>query len=115
LKWRLKLEAVSGLSQHAVLVDVAAKVLADNRCALMCAAGHAGATTSADKRCAPTSVLHILQRALPRLLLSSTILPTMLEDALFMIARSLKRPQSGRTTPRANVRSKPHPNMAYKG
>ena len=30
LKHRLHLEAVSGLSQHALLVDVAAKVLADN-------------------------------------------------------------------------------------
>jgi hypothetical protein len=36
LKHRLHLEAVSGLSQHALLVDVAAKVLADNITALMC-------------------------------------------------------------------------------
>ena len=115
LKWRLKLEAVSGLSQHALLVDVAAKVLADNLCALMCTAAQAGATASADKRCAPTAALHVLQRALPRLLLTIANLPTMIEDTLSMIARSLKRQQPGRTTPRAHVRSKPHPNLAYKG
>lgn len=115
LKWRLKLETVSGLSQHAVLVDVAAKVLADNLCALMCAAAHANAIASADKRCAPTSALNILQRALPRLLLAAGCLPTLLGETLAMIARSLKRPQTGRTTPRTDVRSKPHPNLAYKG
>jgi hypothetical protein len=43
LKHRLHLEAVSGLSQHALLVDVAAKVLADNITALMCLAAHADA------------------------------------------------------------------------
>ncbi len=35
LKHRLGLECVSGLSQHALLVDVAAKVLADNLAALL--------------------------------------------------------------------------------
>lgn len=36
LKHRLKLESVSGLPQNAVLVDVAAKVLADNLGSLAC-------------------------------------------------------------------------------
>jgi hypothetical protein len=35
LKCRMHLEAVSGLSQHALLIDVAAKVLADNIAALL--------------------------------------------------------------------------------
>ena len=35
LKHRLGLESVSGLSQHALLVDVATKVLADNLAALL--------------------------------------------------------------------------------
>jgi hypothetical protein len=56
-KHRLKLEAVSGLSQHALTIDVAAKVLADKLCSLMCA------QAPTDKRCAPTAALHILQRA----------------------------------------------------
>ncbi|MCO4095369.1 MAG: hypothetical protein HEQ37_19295 [Acidovorax sp.] len=56
-----------------------------------------------------------MQRALPRLLLAAGCLPTLLGDMLAMIARSLKRQQTGRTTPRPDVRSKPHPNLAYKG
>jgi len=39
LKHRLHLEAVSGLSQQALIVDVAAKVLADNIAALLCSLG----------------------------------------------------------------------------
>jgi hypothetical protein len=38
LKHRAKLESVSGLSQHALLVDVFAKVLADNLGSLVCQA-----------------------------------------------------------------------------
>jgi len=34
----MKLEAVSGLSQQALIIDVAAKVLADNLTSLTCAA-----------------------------------------------------------------------------
>ena len=70
LKSRLHIEAVSGLSQHAVLVDVAAKVLADNLASLMCAAAHTSAQATADKRCARTPAIRILQCALPRLLLA---------------------------------------------
>lgn len=39
LKHRLQLEAVSGLSQQALIIDVAAKILADNITSLMCTAG----------------------------------------------------------------------------
>jgi hypothetical protein len=38
LKHRLHLEAVSGLSQQALIIDVAAKILADNITSLMSAA-----------------------------------------------------------------------------
>jgi hypothetical protein len=114
LKHRLKLESVSGLSQHALIIDVAAKVLADNLCSLMCAAAHSNAQAPADKRCAPTAALHILQRAWPRLLVDADI-ATLLRETLAMIARSLRRHRPGRTYPRPNVRSKPHPSMAYKG
>ena len=44
LKHRGKLESVSGLSQHAVLIDVYAKVLADNLSSLVCQ----GASEEAD-------------------------------------------------------------------
>jgi hypothetical protein len=36
LKHRMHLEAVSGLSQQALIIDVAAKVLSDNLTSLMC-------------------------------------------------------------------------------
>ncbi len=38
IKHRLYREAVSGLSQQALIIDVAAKILADNITSLMCAA-----------------------------------------------------------------------------
>ena len=38
LKHRAKIESVSGLTQHAVLIDLYAKVLADNLNALVCMA-----------------------------------------------------------------------------
>jgi hypothetical protein len=38
LKLRMKLESISGLSQQALIIDVAAKVLADNITSLMCSA-----------------------------------------------------------------------------
>lgn len=115
LKSRLHLEAVSGLSQHAVLVDVAAKVLADNLASLMCAAAHASTQASADKRCARTPAIRIVQCALPRLLQAIGDAVAIIDDALAMIARSLKRWRPGRSSPRANVKSKPHPKLAYKG
>jgi hypothetical protein len=54
LKHRLHLEAVSGLSQHALLIDVAAKVLADNLTALMCLAAQSDADMPPQRRCQRT-------------------------------------------------------------
>lgn len=88
-------------------------MLIDNLCSVMCGATHASAQASAVKRCAPTSGLHTLQRALLPLLLTIANLPTMLRDTLSMIARSLKRQQTGRSIPRNDVSSKPQPNLAY--
>ena len=52
LKHRMKLESVSGLSQHALLIDVPAKVLADNIASLMCTAAEREADLPArDRRC----------------------------------------------------------------
>ena len=115
LKSRLHIEAVSGLSQHAVLVDVAAKVLADNLASLMCAAAHTSAQATADKRCARTPAIRILQCALPRLLLAIGDATGIIDEALTMIARYLKRVRPGRSSPRTNLKSKPHPKLAYKG
>ena len=52
LKHRLHPEAVSGLTQQALIVDVAAKVLADNIAALMCATAQAEHLAGKPSRCA---------------------------------------------------------------
>jgi hypothetical protein len=65
LKHRLHLEAVSGLSQHALLVDVAAKVLADNITALMCLAAHADAQLPGKRRCQRTHADAAVRTILP--------------------------------------------------
>ena len=70
LKHRLKLECVSGLSQQALIIDVAAKVLADNLAALLgtAAAQHAELPAQS-RRCNRTYAAALLQGSLPRLLL----------------------------------------------
>lgn len=114
LKRRLKLKAVSGLSQHALIIDVGARIRADNLWSLMCAAAHREAHAPADRHCAPTTALHNIQRALPRLLLHADC-SALLQHTLAMIAHSSRRAQPDRSSPRPDVRSKPHPSMAYKG
>src|SRR3954454_24158994 len=63
LKLRLHLEAVSGLTQHALIVDVAAKILADNIATLMCttAAGQHD-LASRSRKCNRTYAAQVLQR-----------------------------------------------------
>ncbi|MBK9443336.1 MAG: transposase [Comamonadaceae bacterium] len=53
LKHRCKLESVSGLTQHALMVDVHAKVLADNLASLVCMGA------SAAQRVYRTSSVHV--------------------------------------------------------
>jgi hypothetical protein len=70
LKCRAHLEAVSGLSQQALLGDVVAKVLADNIAALMCRAAQAEAAVPPGRQCQRTHAATVVQRVLPRLLLA---------------------------------------------
>lgn len=137
LKHRLRLECVSGLSQHALIIDVAAKILADNLAALLCAQAmreSATITASADSPTAPharpdevpaddTSVqlrcnrsyaAAYLQHALPRLLLMIGDFCATLRDTLRHLARNTQRFIKGRTCPRPAHHVKPHPNLAYK-
>lgn len=63
LKHRLKLECVSGLTQQALLVDVAAKVLADNLTALVCMAAQAAHQLQPEERvCNRAYAAVVLQR-----------------------------------------------------
>lgn len=63
LKHRLKLECVSGLTQQALLVDVAAKVLADNLAELVCMAVQTNhQLQSEDRVCNRTYAAVMMQR-----------------------------------------------------
>ena len=101
LKHRLHLEAVSGLSQHAVLIDVAAKVLADNIAALLCLAVQAGDDCPQARRCARASADHAVRSMLPRVLLGIGDVLATIARTLKLIARSLRRePKKPRSSPR---------------
>jgi hypothetical protein len=115
LKHRLHIEAVSGLSQHALIVEVAAKVLADNLAALMCAAAHATHEQPAQRRCNRSYAAQLLARLLPPVLLRVGNVLATIAHALRQIAANTQRHRPGRHRPRPPQRVKPHPSMAYKG
>jgi hypothetical protein len=93
LKHRAKIESVSGLTQHAVLIDLYSKVLGDNLNALVCM----GAIDDADlapsnRRCNRAYAGACLQRILPRLVISLECLAALLEKAFGLLgANSHKR------------------------
>ena len=114
---RLQVEAVSGLSQQALLLDVAAKVLADNIAALMCLALQADPKMPALRRCQHqrTHADVVVQRLLPRVLPAVGDVLGMIGSALTLIAKTFHRITPGRSTPRAANRIKPGARFAYKG
>lgn len=116
LKHRLHLEAVSGLSQQALIIDVAAKVLADNIAALLCAAAQAQHPPShANSRCNRSYAARCVQRLLPGvLLLVGDVLAT-IAKALRQLAANTQRYRPGRSRPRPANPVKPHARYAYKG
>ena len=71
LKHRLNLEHVSGLSQQAVVQDVAAKVLCDNLQALTALTAHDKADLPASVRINHAYAHSVLKPLLPALLLSA--------------------------------------------
>lgn len=115
LKHRLHLEAVSGLSQHALMIDVAAKILADNLAALLARAAHEAAGPPPNRPCNLAYTLTVLQRITPRLLAFAGEIGTLIESALAAIARTIKRRKPHRSAPRQHDKVKPHPSAAYKG
>jgi hypothetical protein len=116
LKHRLHLEAVSGLSQHAVLIDVAAKVLADNIAALLCLAVQADDVCPQARRCARASADNAVRSMLPRVLLAIGDVLGLIAQTAELIARSLRRAsKKPRSSPRKPSSVKPHARLAYKG
>lgn len=115
LKHRLHLEAVSGLSQQALIIDVAAKILADNIASLMCAAAAEHADLPArSRKCNRSYAATILQRILPRLVLFIGDVRATIIDVIALLAATSQRFVQGRSQPRPTRHVKPHPSCAYK-
>jgi hypothetical protein len=104
------------VSQHALLIDVAAKVLADNLASLMCiAAAQQADLPSMSRRCNRTYAAALLQRTLPRLVLLIGDFVATIADALRSLAANTQRFIAGRSRPRPTHHVKPHPSAVYKG
>jgi len=116
LKHRLHLEAVSGLSQQALIIDVAAKVLADNIAALLCAAAlNEHPPTDTARRCNRSYAARFVQRALPSILLMVGDVIAAIAATLRQLAANTQRFRPGRSRPRSSNHVKPHACYAYKG
>jgi Transposase DDE domain len=116
LKHRLHLEAVSGLSQQALIIDVAAKVLADNLTSLMCEAAAVQADlTARSRQCNRSYAAGLMQRLLPRLVLCIGDVAADIAQAVTLLGQTTQRFVQGRSQPRPARHVKPHPSCAYKG
>jgi hypothetical protein len=116
LKHRMKLESVSGLSQQALLIDVAAKVLADNLTSLLCAAAASQADMAAtDRRCNRSYAANLTARLLAPVLMAVGDVPGAIRDALDLLGRTAQKYIPGRSRPRPKHPVKPHPSLVYKG
>ena len=115
IKHRLKLEAVSGLSQQALIIDVAAKILADNITSLMCAAGAEQANLHArSRKCNRSYAATYMQRVLPRLVMCLGNVLAEIKHAITMLGSNYQRFVPGRSQPRPPHHVKPHPSCSYK-
>lgn len=116
LKHRGKLECVSGLTQHALLVDVAAKVLADNLGSLVCHAASEEADLPGRQRvCNRAYAAPVLQQLLPRMVLGLGCILALLDKAIDLIGGNTHRRVPERSRPRPARHVKPHPHLVYKG
>ena len=108
VKHRSHLECVSGLTQHAVLVDVHAKVLADNLASLVCQGAAQEADLPSRARCCNRAyAAPCLQRLLPRMALGLGSIAVLLHKAFALLGGN-----SHRQVP---DRKPPYPSLAYKG
>ena len=83
----MKLESVSGLSQHALIIDVAAKIiLADNIASLMCTAA-AAAVPQVARRCNRAYAAQVCARMLAPVLLWIGDAAALVGDAIALMAR----------------------------
>jgi hypothetical protein len=116
LKHRLGLESVSGLSQHALLVDVATKVLADNLACLLNMSVNLGAQedeAGVSRKVSRATSAKALSRCVRTLLLQVQTITSLIHDWAAMMGPLIRHVQ-GRNQPRKNTRHKSHPSQAYK-
>lgn len=111
----MRLESVSGLSQHALMVDVAAKILADNLASLMCAAAAAAMPSNDTHHCNRAYAAQLTSRMLAPVLLCIGDAAALVADAINLMARVRQRFVPERSRPRPANHFKPHPSQAYKG
>jgi len=116
LKHRLHIECVSGLSQQALIIDIAAKVLADNLASLMCLCAQGMKDLAArSRKCNRSYSAGLMQRVWPRLLLLIGDVVADIAQALRLLATTTQRLLPHRSRPRPARHVKPHPSAAYKG
>lgn len=116
LKHRLHLEAVSGLSQQALIIDVAAKILTDNITSLMCSAAADDAELPGrSRKCNRSYAALVMQRMLPCLVLFVGDIAQIITDVVALFGATSQRFVPGRSRPRPSHHVKPHPSGAYKG
>lgn len=120
LKHHMKLEAVSGLSQQALIIDVAAKVLADNLASLLCtcALGDDDPPHQAEqppkRQCNRGYAAAAMLRLLPSVLIFVGDVLAAIGHTLDLLRRTTCRIIGGRSSPRPKSHVKPHARYAYK-
>jgi hypothetical protein len=117
----MHLEPDAGLTQHALVVVVAAEGPADNLTSLMWTAtqerrssADAQAST-APCRCNRAYAVHAMPRMLPPVLLLVGDVITAIDATLDLPAGTARRVAKSRYRPRQPHDVKPHPRCAYKG
>lgn len=116
LKHRLHIECVSGLSQQALIIDIAAKILADNLASLMCGCAQETHDLAArSRKCNRSYGAGLMQRFWPRLLLMIGDVAADITHALHLLAATTQRFVPHRSCPRPARHVKPHPSPVYKG
>jgi len=120
LKHRLGLESVSGLSQHALLVDVATKVLADNLAALLNRAvpmPSGPPETRGDgvrRQVNRAAAAKLFSRSIGSMLLVAGGIARGIHEWVITLSRCWTRHIPGRAQPRKPAHTKPHPSQSYK-
>lgn len=119
LKHHMKLESVSGLSQQALIIDVAAKVLADNLASLlfMYALGD-GPLNQAEqppkRQCNRGYAAAARRRMLPGVLIFVGDVLAAIGHTLALLRRTTCHIIGGRSSPRSKSHGKHHARYAYK-